>query len=365
MSIFDEALNRIERGRLGLNKGLPHGFPRLAEYIPNIQQGTYYLIGAEQKVGKTSFADCAFMYNPYDWLADPDTQTDIKLKIIYFSLEVEKVIKITKGICRSIYRKHKILVDVNYVLSRGKHRCSDEIYELVKKEREHFEGLEDILDVIDERINPTGMAIYLKKYAEQNGKFEQIDEYKRKYVPNNPNLYTLVVVDHIALVKGEKNLYSVKEKIDKTSEYLMEYRNMCNFSPVVISQFNRSLATAERELAISKGTPNYDKIKPQLGDFKDSGNTQADANVIFGLFNPNRYDIPNYMGYNINPNDGGLAGRIRTLHVLATRDGEGDISLGLGYIGETGDFQELPRPNDMITKERDVYKILNNIKKHE
>ena len=37
--------SKIDAGRLGLNKGLPHGFNRLVEYIPGIQQSTYYLIG--------------------------------------------------------------------------------------------------------------------------------------------------------------------------------------------------------------------------------------------------------------------------------------------------------------------------------
>lgn len=49
-SIFDNALSKIDRGRSGLNEGLPMGFNRLVNYLPNIQQGTYYLVGAATKV---------------------------------------------------------------------------------------------------------------------------------------------------------------------------------------------------------------------------------------------------------------------------------------------------------------------------
>lgn len=50
MSTFDRALGKIEAGRTGQNKGIPIPFSRLRKYLPNIQQKTYYLIGAGTKV---------------------------------------------------------------------------------------------------------------------------------------------------------------------------------------------------------------------------------------------------------------------------------------------------------------------------
>ena len=40
-SIFNDVINEVDRGREGLNTGLPMGFKRLVEYLPNIQQSTY------------------------------------------------------------------------------------------------------------------------------------------------------------------------------------------------------------------------------------------------------------------------------------------------------------------------------------
>lgn len=45
MSVFDEVVKKVEDGKDGKSKGLSMGFERLVEYVPNIQKGTYYLIG--------------------------------------------------------------------------------------------------------------------------------------------------------------------------------------------------------------------------------------------------------------------------------------------------------------------------------
>jgi len=50
MSYFDRALEQIDDGLKGNNKGIPIAFERLKQYLPNIQQKTYYLIGASSKV---------------------------------------------------------------------------------------------------------------------------------------------------------------------------------------------------------------------------------------------------------------------------------------------------------------------------
>lgn len=48
--IFNHVMNNVERGKLGLNEGLPMGFDRLTEFLPGIQQGTYYLIGKRKNL---------------------------------------------------------------------------------------------------------------------------------------------------------------------------------------------------------------------------------------------------------------------------------------------------------------------------
>jgi len=83
-------------------------------------------------------------------------------------------------------------------------------------------------------------------------------------------------------------------------------------------------------------------VEPQLSDFKSSSNTQDDANVVLGLFNPSRYDIETYKSYDIKK----LKNRFIALHLLKNRDGEADKFIGLNFKGEVGHFSELPSAKD-------------------
>ena len=356
--IFDRVVEKINRGQLGLNKGLPMGFDRLVQFIPGIQQGTYYLIGGETGSGKTAFTDDAFLYNPYDWYKNSDT--GIKLKVFYWSLEIDKEIKMTKAICRRLLLQYGLVTDINYVLSRGKNRISQEIYDAVCTTKDHFYEMEDILTIIDESINPTGINKFMLDYARANGKITKKEVFNGqknieifdKYDPHNPNEYVILVIDHISLMKRERCM-NVKENIDKMTEYLIPLRNNFNYIPVVVQQLNRSNTSADRF--------KMDMIEPKLSDFKDTGNTQQDANVIMTLFSPRRHEVQDFRGYDITK----LKDRFRSVSILKNRDGEADVRIGLQFVGEVGYFRELPKASVFKGRDdlyRDVVELKNILK---
>jgi replicative DNA helicase len=336
--MFNEIKGKIDRGLEGLNNGLPMGFNRLIEYLPGIQQSTYYLIGGETSSGKTAFVDNCFLYNPYNYIIG--NKTNLKIKVIYYSFEIEKSIKLTKAICRQIYLDYGRLLDVNYILSRGKNRISEEDYRLAMTYSGYVDQMFDSLEIIDKPENPTGIWHHLLDYSKKVGKWED-PEKLTEYTANDPNLYTIVIVDHLGLVKNERG-YTKKENIDKLSEYMILLRNKCGFIPVLISQFNRSLSSADRF--------RIDRVTPQLSDFKDTGNPQEDANVVMSIFSPQRYEIPEFRGYDITL----LKNRYRNLSILKNRDGEADINIGLKFLGEVGYFSELPKASEMNVEDYNV-----------
>jgi replicative DNA helicase len=353
----DTLRDQIERGRLGLNNGIPHGHEKLTEYIPNVQQSTYYLIGGELGTGKSAFTNDMFVYNPIDWYLDNRADTNIKLIIPYYSFEVPKRDMAIKYIARRIYKKYNILLDINYILSRGKYKISDEHYKLVMNEMPIFEELSDILLVQDLPKNPTGIWNDLLRLANDNGKgIKKVEgnnyhfEEGTDYVPTNPNLYVLPVIDHAGLTKKERE-FSKKQVIDKLSEYMIILRNKCFYSPIVVQQLNRSLSSTDRF--------KIDKVEPQLSDFKESGNTQEDANVVLALFSPQRYELPKFREYNVAR----LRNRFRSISILKNRDGEADKILGMKFIGEVGMFQELKRGADMFDADyEEIAKITRSYK---
>ncbi len=359
---FDRTLEAIERGRNGGNVGLPYGLPSLVPYVPNIQKETYYLVGGETGSGKTALTDYMFLYSPFDFIMN--NETDFKLKILYWSFEISIEAKIAKGICQKIWKDYKVLVDTNYIFSRGENRISQETYDLVLKTRKYFDRLYDMVEIIDLSTNPTGISkktedlcksyhhrIVTGTFTDDTGKERETVTWKEK----DPNQYILTIVDHAGLIRAQKDLITKKDRIDYISNRFIEYRTKYKLSPIIVSQFNRGLDSAQRELS-TKAKPDYSKVRPQLGDFKDSGGTQEDANVVFSIFSPNRYNIPEYNEYNVEK----LKDRFRVVDVLKSRDSLPDLAKGVGYLGECGLFIDLPLPGDMPAT---LYNQITNVKK--
>lgn len=343
MKTFDRALGQIERGREGSNKGIPIPFDRLRQYLPNIQQKTYYLVGAGTKVGKTSLADDLFFYGAYDYVKNnPDA--GIELDVDYFSYEIDSETKIIKGIGRKLWHDYGIVASVNDILSRGENWCADELYQLVRSYREYFNEMEDWVTVHDMPDNPTGMNKYLINKAREHGdttlKNIQQDPEKdpimrfESYKPHNENRYWIQIVDHIALLKEERG-YNTKQNIDKMSQYFVQLRNNYRAIPVVIQQLAFDSESDERY--------KQQRLTPTLRDFGDSKYTTRDANVIMALFSPARYGLERFQNYNVSK----MGNTYRNLEILENRDGEPNINVGLNFIGPVGTFRELPKANDM------------------
>ena len=57
----------------------------------------------------------------------------------------------------------------------------------------------------------------------------QISEHKEEYIDNNPEIYEVVLIDHVALISGPG---SKKEKIDLVADYMIgfRFRNKCNIT---------------------------------------------------------------------------------------------------------------------------------------
>jgi hypothetical protein len=341
--LFEHLITSVEKGRTGDFKGIPIPFKRLVKYIPNIQQKTYYLIGAKTKIGKTTLGDELFMYGPLDYiLGNPDC--GIQLDIDYFSYEIDIRTKVIKAVGRAIWYDYGIIADVNTILSKGENHCSDEIYNIVKTYREYFDRIEDHLTVHDIPDNPTGIRNYLLKKAESRGRIEKKNINKDpngdpmmrfdRYVPNNPNLYWIVIIDHIALMSEERG-FNTKQNIDKMSQYLVNLRNNFGITPVVIQQLSGEVDNDERFKS--------NRLTPTLRDFGDSKYTTRDANVIMALFSPYQYSIHQFEGYNITK----LGNTFRNLEILANRDGEPNINIGLNFVDKVGTFREFPAPKDM------------------
>lgn len=336
---FELLKAEVDKGLSGKNGGIPMGFHRLNRYV-GIRKGMYYLVGGLTGSGKTSFIDDAFVLNPVDWaLSKEGLASGVKVKVWYRSMERSRTYKLAKWVSRKIFIDQGIIIPVGKLLGWTDKMTKDE-HDLFLYYEDYIEQLSDIVTIIDGPENPVGIAKDLKKYALERGSIEQLDEYNKIYVPEDPNEITIVVIDHIGLLKLTKDQPTKKQAIDKMSDELRYARDFYGYSPVVVSQFNRDISNPTR---IKNGD-----VEPQLEDFADSSATQNDADVVMGLFDPMRYKVADPSGYNLDKLvDQYGAKYFRSLRLIKNSYGEDDVRIGLGFLGQIGMFKELPRKKDI------------------
>ena len=340
--IIDEVIYNIDRGREGLNEGLYMGFPKLLSIVPGVQMGTVYDICGGTGIGKTAFSLSSFVFNPYDdYLQKRASGIDIQLQIEIWSMEMSAAILITKAVARKIFKEHHILTDINYILSRGKNRISQEMYDLVLSTRKYFEEMENIVH-IHTASNPTGIHKTIKSHMLQNGKeiYEPLEIMEHgqpkiiqsftRYIPNHPNRYYIALQDHVALQKQEAGSPNVKALVDRLVNYIIDDKLRYNITDVLVQQINRASESIDRQ--------KLNSIDIQLSDLRDTSDTAHAADFVIGLANPYQYEISPYRGYDIRR----LQDRFRSVKIVKARDGQANIVLGMGFIGEIGAFRELP-----------------------
>jgi hypothetical protein len=339
-------LDYVDQGRLGGNEGLYNCFDSFNDYLCNTQRGTYYAVGGMPGSGKSAFVDDNFILSPYMFYKKRDGK--VKVKWFYYSFEISYMAKRAKWTAYKLFTDYGLTVDSSFILSKGsKNRISQEVYDKVVEVDQYMDELFDHITFIQDPENPTGVRNTVAKFAEQNGTVHtenythpdgSIGKRRTGYTPKDPELYVQVIVDHVGLTKKERG-YDTKQNIDKLSEYMIEIRNMYNYTPILVCQFNKGLSGIERLKLAHSGKVD---LAPILEDFKDTGNIGQDCNVALGVFNPVKFDLQEYAGYDITK----MPNSFRSIHLMKNRDGQEYVVKAMHFAGGRGKLVELPRPQN-------------------
>lgn len=337
--------------------------PKLGQVVPGIEQEKYYLVTANSKVGKTKLADFLFVYNPYEFVTIK--KTDIKIKVLYFSLEVSKEEKLSQYYSYRLYKDHNIIISPEKLKSRFENYIlEDEIETLLDAYDEEMERFESMVQIIDNVKNPFGIYKHVRDYAYTHG--EHYDKNGNivlkehllsnnpevrdpanlriaEYRPYDPDEYVIIVVDHLSLLHTEKGQDLWTTIFNFSSRYCLAMRDRWRYIPVVIQQ---QAADQEKQQFNFKGDSIVAKLRPSPDGLADCKLTQRDVNVMFGLFAPHRYKIENYEGYDIDR----LADNYREFNVMLNRNGSGFINLDLYFNGAANYFKELLPADKMEEK---------------
>ena len=351
--VFQQVLNNKKLREEGKHICIPSPFKRFGEEYPGIQQSTYYLVTGNQKAGKTQIADYMFVYHPVEFIFS--NETNIKLKIFDFNLEMSRESKIKQAIVHRLYMKYNIVLSTRELDSIYEDRIlPDSLAKNIAEFREWFEKVESIVTYIDDIRNPYGIYKYVKGFFEQNGHYEyktvtiseegvskEIETIDR-YVPNDPNLFVIILIDNINLLTPEKG-QTLFDAINKfSSEYMVRIRNRWYGIPVVIQQ---QALSKEGNDSIS-----IDRTEPSADGLSDNKGTSKDCSILLTIYSPFRNKKQNYLKYNIVK----LKDNYRRLAIDFDRNGQ-SCETSLYFNGAVNYFKELPKA-DQMTEE-----IYNNI----
>ena len=342
---WDKLKKQIQRGKEGLNTGIPfQNFTTLSDHVKNIQQGRYDVVFAGTSVGKTSFVNSAYVYGAIEFLqANPDYIHN--LEVIYYSLEIPPENQIAKHIAGLMWREYGVLTSLDEILSRGKIKIRPEVEQLLDQYEAQMQEIQEKYLFFRSALNPDYLYKDLMGYAESRGTVIKNNEgIIVDYIPKDPSLITLIVIDQIGLVDLGK-YGSLKEAIDKISKSLVFFRNMFNFSPVVVVQINRSSEQMDRR--------ENDNWMPTLSDIKNTSNLAEDANTVIGLASPFYYGVDKCLGYDITK----YKNRYRVAKICKNRDGDVNLLVSFLFIGEIGSYIQLPRAEDQIGKPAELKRI--------
>lgn len=382
MGLFNNVLNSVKTNRnlrlSGKDTSIPFILlPELGQAIPGIEQEKYYIVTANSKVGKTKFSDFLFLYNPYEYVLKnlkEKKESNITVKIFYFSLEVSKEEKIRQYLSYRLFVDHKISISPEKMMSKFQNYILDEkIEKIIETYNDLMNHFESTVTIIDNIRNPFGIYKHMRDYAYANGKYysktgQIIDPHDfsssndairtkalttfDKYVPDNPDEYVIVITDHVSLLQPEKgdDLWSAIFKF--SSEYCLSMRDRWRYIVINIQQ---QAADQEKQQFTFKGDSIVAKLRPSPDGLADCKLTQRDCNIMFGLFAPHRYKIENYEDIPLDE----IGENYRQLSILLNRSGTGSLNLNMYFNGASNFFSRFPFKNKDINQSINLIKEIN------
>lgn len=311
----------------GLNIGHSTGIKKLDYYIDGIQRSTITTLAGGTGSGKSTLALYSYVYKPL-----MENLNNDNYKVVYYSLEMSATMLYTKLLSMYIYDTYGLQLTYKQILSRGR-VLDPELYEVLVEAREWLEKIRKHLVIYDKGLTTSQLTKHLAEYAKQNGTFEEKDN-TIVYTPKVQNQTVMVIIDHLLLLKTEGK-QTKKLAMDECSKVLIEFRNTCSYSALMLMQLNRASSSMDRR----KG--NYQE--PELSDLKESGDPGEASDIVMAIFSPFKEKVPNYRGFNMEI----VRDFYRSIIILKSRFGEANHGVHVNFHGNVGIFLDMPNADEI------------------
>lgn len=342
MNEFERLLQEVTDGIEGKNESIPIGLPRLGKYA-NWRKRIFTLLFSSTGAGKSSLADDMIL-NACEWCIKNSKSTGRKIKFILFSMERAKHYRIAKWISRKIFIDKGLVIPVPKLLGWWSEKLSPCEFEIFNMYKDYVDMLlTDYIDIYEGARSSSDIYRILKEYFEKNGEYTTHPDnpYKKIYIPHDPNVIVVPVIDHGNLTKRTKDYPTKKQAVDNLCELMQGFRDLEGASPFWIAQVGRSISNPLR----LKDT----EAELTLDDVKESGDMGDACDIALSLFDPVKYKQGSKTGYNpmefLDKNNG--AKYFRSIQICKSSYGEDDLRIPLAFNGFCGQFKELPKRDSL------------------
>lgn len=358
---------RARRQRLldGKFNCIPLPWKRFRRVFPGIEQKRYIVVTANQKVGKSKFVDNLFVYEVLFFTME---HPEVRVKIFYFSLEMDAASKEDEFNCYLLYRLSNIVISPTELRSTD-HPVDEKILDLLESEeyQKYITAFKNLVTFVETERNPTGINKYCRAYAEEHGHYNYVTvkgknpvtgepedirilDPDEPWTADDPEEIKIAILDNASNLQTEQGLNKM-QTIEKMSKYFITLRNQMNWVTVLI----------QHQAQAQEGIENFklNKIKPSSDGLADCKTTTRDANMVIGLYSPFKYEIENYEHYDIRK----FRNYIRFMEIIEDRDyGASGNICPLFFNGASSAFFELPR-YDESTKLNEIYAYINELER--
>lgn len=368
---FEKVLINLKQRRERVLEGkyncIPNPFNRFRYIFPGTEKSKYVIITANQKIGKSKLADYMYIYEPLFFMM---TNPNVKVKVLYFTLEMSPEDKKLEFISHLLWRIDNIIISPTDLKSvNNKNPVPQKILDLLETEKYqmYLRKFDEMVTFIDNERNPTGINKVCRDYALKHGHLnfktiqsvnsvtgeeesKQIIDPDEPYTPDDEDLYKIIIVDNASNLMSEKGLNKM-QTIDKLSKYAITLKNQLQYVFVLI----------QHQAQAQEGIENIKlgRMFPTSDGLADCKTTSRDANIVIGLYSPFKFNLDVYEKYNIKK----LRNYSRFLIMIEDRDyGSGGSICPLFFNGASSTFAELP-PNTDVNSLNRVYEYIYAIEK--
>jgi energy-coupling factor transporter ATP-binding protein EcfA2 len=320
----------------GKTKVIPCSINRFSKEFAGIRRGDYICFTGNTSSGKTTLTKKLAVWDAIEYAI----KHNLDLRILYFGLEEseeEFEYSLMSYLLKTRFGLRYNILDFEFITDGVKDEDLSKIEEI-----EHvFKQWRSYIDYYDNIYHPYSIYSKVKEFAESRGRFVITNPAHTnwdKYVPNNPDEFIIVIVDHLSLVLPEKSHGNQLDlAMQSMSSYLRQY---------VSKKFKYTAISVHQQMAASE---DLDHVKekawmPSLNGLADNKRVGRDYLTVIGIGNPKRYGISSFGGYS---QLGDYDGFMRFLVIRKQRYGPVDSYIGITMDGKTGTIKAAPPPTEI------------------